>query len=547
MAKQAIGIGTIANDGTGDPIRTAFDKCNDNFTELYNGLGTGHGILIAGSDAQAATQAIAKYTCDGTNDEVQINAAISDLGSRGVIYLAGTFEASGITLTDRISIVGIGRSAKITAPASAASPMFTTGAGATFFGGGLYGLELDGNDKANNGVDFSNLTQLTQFMIHDCYLHDFDIAIRGSGAAGAGDDRYAIVDHSLVQDNNTGIYTQEHMVLRYVDVRGNTTGITGRLYDFRAIGTNVNYNTTGVDYVNNHANSFWANCNFYKNTTLAMKIIGGVQVTGCYFVGTGSADRAIEIEGPANLIQNNKFGISGSTNRFANGCLYFSTTNSAVRNKIQNNIFECDATPILGVANHAPSYISITGNTFILNDCEAINNMNASGGYTNSVINDNVIYYGGTTGTNVLFDLFTATATIQGNTFASDGGTFAAFIGGSLTRAYIIGNTFRSSGSTTFIESAAIQSDTCFRDNHGYVTRNIGTATVTNGTTSIAVTHGLARTPTAGEIQVTPTESIAGAARFWVDTITSTQFTINVDSDPGTDVTFGWHAEILNN
>ena len=35
MAKQTINIGTTANDGTGDPLRTAFDKANDNFTEVY--------------------------------------------------------------------------------------------------------------------------------------------------------------------------------------------------------------------------------------------------------------------------------------------------------------------------------------------------------------------------------------------------------------------------------------------------------------------------------------------------------------------------------
>jgi hypothetical protein len=35
MAKQSIGIGSSANDGTGDPLRTAFDKINDNFDELY--------------------------------------------------------------------------------------------------------------------------------------------------------------------------------------------------------------------------------------------------------------------------------------------------------------------------------------------------------------------------------------------------------------------------------------------------------------------------------------------------------------------------------
>jgi len=37
MAKQAINIGTTANDGTGDPIRDAFDKVNDNEDELYEG------------------------------------------------------------------------------------------------------------------------------------------------------------------------------------------------------------------------------------------------------------------------------------------------------------------------------------------------------------------------------------------------------------------------------------------------------------------------------------------------------------------------------
>lgn len=36
MAKQTINIGASADDGTGDEIRTAFDKCNDNFTELYD-------------------------------------------------------------------------------------------------------------------------------------------------------------------------------------------------------------------------------------------------------------------------------------------------------------------------------------------------------------------------------------------------------------------------------------------------------------------------------------------------------------------------------
>lgn len=36
MAKQTVNIGTVANDNTGDNLRIAGDKINDNFTELYD-------------------------------------------------------------------------------------------------------------------------------------------------------------------------------------------------------------------------------------------------------------------------------------------------------------------------------------------------------------------------------------------------------------------------------------------------------------------------------------------------------------------------------
>ena len=35
MAKQTVNLGTTANDGTGDPLRTAFNKLNGNFDEVY--------------------------------------------------------------------------------------------------------------------------------------------------------------------------------------------------------------------------------------------------------------------------------------------------------------------------------------------------------------------------------------------------------------------------------------------------------------------------------------------------------------------------------
>ena len=48
MTKQIVNIGQ-ANKGNGDPIRTAFDKVNQNFTELYNAIGLGDGSLNIGA------------------------------------------------------------------------------------------------------------------------------------------------------------------------------------------------------------------------------------------------------------------------------------------------------------------------------------------------------------------------------------------------------------------------------------------------------------------------------------------------------------------
>ncbi len=52
MTKQVINIGQTANDKTGDPLRTAFSKVNDNFTELY---------ALVGSDAAGLTELAQDY------------------------------------------------------------------------------------------------------------------------------------------------------------------------------------------------------------------------------------------------------------------------------------------------------------------------------------------------------------------------------------------------------------------------------------------------------------------------------------------------------
>jgi len=104
--------------------------------------------------------------------------------------------------------------------------------------------------------------------------------------------------------------------------------------------------------------------------------------------------------------------------------------------------------------------------------------------------------------------------------------------------AMFIGNTLYNV--TNAVSKDAPSTNITFKRNIGYVTENGGTATISNGNTSIAVNHGCDYTPSAEDIDVHPIESLGSASFWWVDTITSTQFTIHVNADPGQDVDFKW-------
>ena len=69
MAQQTINIGTTANDGTGDPLRTAFDKVNDNFTELYTDDAGDVGSITGGTGITASSST-GDVTLSITNDGV---------------------------------------------------------------------------------------------------------------------------------------------------------------------------------------------------------------------------------------------------------------------------------------------------------------------------------------------------------------------------------------------------------------------------------------------------------------------------------------------
>jgi len=87
MAQQTINVGAAPNDGTGTPLRTAFQYTNSNFSELYAALGGGSGL-------------------PGSANQVLFNNGTSIAGDAGMTYnpstdtmtlvnlvLSGTFAA----------------------------------------------------------------------------------------------------------------------------------------------------------------------------------------------------------------------------------------------------------------------------------------------------------------------------------------------------------------------------------------------------------------------------------------------------------------------
>jgi hypothetical protein len=83
MAQQTINIGSAPNDTTGDPLRTAFSKCNDNFSELYGAIIPPQGRLtLASATPIMRTTQSAKNTIYYT----------PYLGNRCPVYYSGAWH-----------------------------------------------------------------------------------------------------------------------------------------------------------------------------------------------------------------------------------------------------------------------------------------------------------------------------------------------------------------------------------------------------------------------------------------------------------------------
>ena len=94
MAQQTINIGASPNDGTGTPLRTAFQYTNSNFSELYTALGGGSGL------PGATTQVI--FNDGGTN--LAGDAGLVYNKTTDALTIGGNVQAASATITGDLTV-----------------------------------------------------------------------------------------------------------------------------------------------------------------------------------------------------------------------------------------------------------------------------------------------------------------------------------------------------------------------------------------------------------------------------------------------------------
>lgn len=93
MAQQTINIGASPNDGTGTPLRTAFQYTNSNFSELYTAVGpSGNNIVVPGNATITGDLTVDTSTLkvDSANNRVGIGTATP----ARPLDIVGSFQSS---------------------------------------------------------------------------------------------------------------------------------------------------------------------------------------------------------------------------------------------------------------------------------------------------------------------------------------------------------------------------------------------------------------------------------------------------------------------
>lgn len=475
-------------------------------------IGRAATLVVAASDASAKVKAQADYVCDGTADDVEIQAAIDALPASGgkVMLSEGTFNvANTISLKSNMSLEGNSWATILKQVFDSAVPVLK---GLDLSNVLIRNLAIDGNKTTNLQGLCIQLDGVQMAILDSLYLHD----AQQQGIDLAGTNR-------RTQD----IYIT-HCLFKDIDKQGvlGHTSAADRIWvvDNVFIAVDTDGETAVIHPYND--NNYWH--------ILNNRIVGGA---GLYAIeiGHGTSDANY------NRVQGNIISDLAASN--LGGIVAWKGQRTIIKDNVLINI-PAGARGAIGLLT---SFSCIIANNLILYSKR--HGIHVENSYYN-IISGNHIHYSSQELANTYSDIL---LTDNGVTLAQLN-TITSNLCVSLTAtkskygiredvatcAYnlILGNIVRNHGTAEISTQAAT---TVVRGNIGYVTENSGTATVTAGTTSVNVTHGLATTPT--RVILTPTTD-TGGKRYWVSAKGATTFTITIDSTHTSDISFDWRAQV---
>ena len=317
MAQQSLNIGTNANDGTGDNLRAAMIKVNENFTELYAAPGVSETLLFTGNEITAArsnddivfkpagTGAVSfpairidDNNIVGTRSNDDINLLPSGTGSVvfGAIKIKGTSlssdDSTTININDGLVVDGtatVTGTALFTGAVNMSSTLDVTGNTT------LANITASGTAALNGTVTIDNLT-FNDNIIGTSSNADLRLTPGGTGTVVISN---LTVDSNINITDNTIKTTVSNSNLQLSGASSGTVEVTSGLTT-AAITTVGNVDVTGtetitgqldVDYVRIKDNTITTNAS-NANLEISANGSGKVVMTGPEIIG-GTIDNTV--------------------------------------------------------------------------------------------------------------------------------------------------------------------------------------------------------------------------------------------------------------
>ena len=223
MAQQSINIGSSANDGTGDPLRTAFDKINDNFTELYGSTAEANDLIEdstpqLGGDLDVNGRRI---TSARSNEDI----ILLPNGTGGVVAsavrIAGTTlssdDSASITVAEAFQVNG---ATNIDGALTATSTLAVTGTSA-FTGAATFA----GATTVNNALTANSVTTNTIASNGS----NADLSIQPSGTGDVLISALRVNGTTLDSSDSTSVNINENTVVDGTLSVSGTSTLTGNV------------------------------------------------------------------------------------------------------------------------------------------------------------------------------------------------------------------------------------------------------------------------------------------------------------------------------